>query len=102
MKKLFEGNTRCPECGGFANQDIRSCETGLSYCSHECATEHVKRVWPTLQAEEERKKKAERLAKALVDEGFDIGSFKESLESLGRAYEASLKDQHQTSEGSTQ
>lgn len=31
----------CPNCGQKANQEIRACETGKSYCSEECASKHV-------------------------------------------------------------
>lgn len=39
--KLWEFNAECPECGAPANHTIRACETGLSYCSNECAEKHV-------------------------------------------------------------
>lgn len=38
---LWKNNEQCPECGQKANQEIRACETGYSYCSEECATKHV-------------------------------------------------------------
>ena len=39
---LWAYNERCPNCGvEITNHDIKACETGLSYCSHECAYEHV-------------------------------------------------------------
>lgn len=38
---LWEFNGECPECGAPANHTIRACETGLSYCSRECAQKHV-------------------------------------------------------------
>lgn len=40
-ENLWENNEVCPECGQDANQEIRACETGKSYCSEECATKHV-------------------------------------------------------------
>ena len=41
MSKLWKWNRRCPTCGKMAYDDIRSCETGYSYCSDECAKIHV-------------------------------------------------------------
>ncbi len=42
---LFKNNKYCPDCGRIANQEIRSCESGLSYCSNECAKIHVNEVY---------------------------------------------------------
>jgi len=42
---LWAYNDRCPECGKLLeNHNIRACETGLSYCSHEHAYAHVNRL----------------------------------------------------------
>jgi len=41
---LWAYNERCPWCGDEANHDIKACETGLSYCSQECARLHVKQL----------------------------------------------------------
>lgn len=43
--KLWAYNDRCSECGKLLeNHNIKACETGLSYCSHECAKTHVNRL----------------------------------------------------------
>ncbi|RLI09923.1 hypothetical protein DRO42_02875 [Candidatus Bathyarchaeota archaeon] len=41
----WANNKECPICGRPTEPDIRSCETGLSYCSDECARHHVNAVW---------------------------------------------------------
>ena len=47
MSELWVNNKDCPQCGemlldGFK---IEACETGLSYCSIECATKHVNKTY---------------------------------------------------------
>ena len=41
-KALWANNTVCPNCGDPADQNIRAAETGYSYCTGKCASEHVK------------------------------------------------------------
>ena len=45
-KILWMENPCCPVCGKIVDLDIKSCETGLNYCSHECARLHVKNITP--------------------------------------------------------
>ena len=43
-KYLWKNNYRCPGCGRFIYgqiPDIRSCETGFSYCSKECCQKYI-------------------------------------------------------------
>ena len=46
-KILWYNNTECPQCGKLIEdpKKIRACETGYSYCSEECAREHVKDIY---------------------------------------------------------
>lgn len=42
---LWIDNPECPNCGKPINPDIQSCATGFSYCSYECANEHVNKIY---------------------------------------------------------
>ena len=43
-EKLWYDNTECAMCGKPIEdlKKFRACETGYSYCSEECAVEHVR------------------------------------------------------------
>lgn len=58
--KLWAENEVCghPLCDKKADHEIRSCETGLSYCSHECASNHVNK-YLNWRDEEEAEKRQE-------------------------------------------
>lgn len=40
---LYHVNEQCPTCGDDADPDIRAVETGLRYCSADCAGAHINR-----------------------------------------------------------
>ena len=40
--RLWLDNLYCPLCGKKVDPHIRSRETGLNYCSHECAKKHLR------------------------------------------------------------
>lgn len=45
---LWKNNVECPQCGKEASQLIRAVETGYSYCSSKCASEHVNETYTEL------------------------------------------------------
>lgn len=38
---LWHDNEDCPQCGAPVDPEIRAAETGLRYCSHDCARAHI-------------------------------------------------------------
>jgi len=43
--KIWVMNDVCPACGDPSDHKIQSAETGLSYCSNECALKHVNQLF---------------------------------------------------------
>jgi len=64
---LWRDNPECPNCGRSVNPDIQACETGYSYCSNECALEHIKK-WEQEKIEFELKRRNERYCWNFGDE----------------------------------